>query len=126
MVYPRLLSPFLRILKPEKVSVISQSGGVALNYMDALAFEGVNFNKVTSIGNKLNVDETELLEYFVNQDDGTEIICMYLEGLKNGRKLIEVARASTKPIIVHKSGIGSGAGLRPLLHSDCWHPMIRS
>jgi len=100
-----------------KVSVISQSGGVALNYMDALAFEGVNFNKVTSIGNKLNVDETELLEYFVNQDDGTEIICMYLEGLKNGRKLIEVARASTKPIIVHKSGIGKAGAASAASHT---------
>jgi acetate---CoA ligase (ADP-forming) len=100
-----------------KVSVISQSGGVALNYMDALAFEGVNFNKVTSIGNKLDVDETELLEYFVNQDDGTEIICMYLEGLKNGRKLIEIARASTKPIIVHKSGIGKAGAASAASHT---------
>ncbi len=104
-----LSTPFVSLpmqFEKGKVSVISQSGGVAMNYMDALAFEAVYFNKVTSIGNKLNVDETELLDYFVNDDDGTEIICMYLEGIMNGRRLIEVARASTKPIIVHKSGIG--------------------
>jgi acetyltransferase len=115
-----LSTPFVSVstqFETGKVSVISQSGGVALNYMDALAFEGVNFNKVTSIGNKLNVNETELLDYFVNEDDGTEIICMYLEGLKNGRKLIEIARASTKPIIVHKSGIGKAGAASAASHT---------
>jgi acetyltransferase len=115
-----LATPFVSVstqFEPGKVSVISQSGGVALNYMDALAFEGVNFNKVTSIGNKLNVNEIELLDYFVNEDDGTEIICMYLEGLKNGRKLIEIARASTKPIIVHKSGIGKAGAASAASHT---------
>jgi len=67
-----LSTPFVSLpmqFEKGKVSVISQSGGVAMNYMDALAFEAVYFNKVTSIGNKLNVDETELLDYFVNDDD---------------------------------------------------------
>jgi acetyltransferase len=115
-----LSTPFVSIstqFETGKVSVISQSGGVALHYMDALAFEAVYFNKVTSIGNKLNVNETELLDYFVNEDDGTEIICMYLEGIKNGRKLIEVARASTKPIIVHKSGIGKAGAASAASHT---------
>ena len=115
-----LSTPFVAVstqFEAGKVSVISQSGGVALNYMDALAFEGVNFNKVTSIGNKLDVDETELLDYLVNQDDGTEVICIYLEGLKNGRKLIEIARASTKPIIVHKSGIGKAGAASAASHT---------
>jgi acetyltransferase len=115
-----LSTPFVAVstqFETGKVSVISQSGGVALNYMDALAFEGVHFNKVTSIGNKLNVNETELLDYFVNEDNGTEIICMYLEGFKDGRKLLETARASTKPIIVHKSGIGKAGAASAASHT---------
>ena len=115
-----LSTPFVAVstqFDTGKVSVISQSGGVALNYMDALAFEGVHFNKVTSIGNKLNVDETELLEYFVNQDPGTEIICMYLEGFKDGRKLMDIARSSAKPIIVHKSGIGKAGAASAASHT---------
>jgi acetyltransferase len=115
-----LATPFVSVsthFQTGKVSVISQSGGVALNYMDALAFEGVNFNKVTSIGNKLNVNEIELLDYFVNEDRGTEIICMYLEGLKNGRKLIDIARSSKKPIIVHKSGIGRAGAASAASHT---------
>ena len=115
-----LSTPFVAVstqFETGKVSVISQSGGVALNYMDALAFEGVNFNKVMSIGNKLNVDETELLDYLVNQDRGTEIICMYLEGFKDGRRLLDIARSSTKPIIVHKSGVGKAGAASAASHT---------
>ena len=115
-----LSTPFVAVstqFDTGKVSVISQSGGVALNYKDALAFEGVYFNKVTSIGNKLNVNEIELLDYLVNQDDGTEIICMYLEGFKDGRRLLDIARTSTKPIIVHKSGIGKAGAASAASHT---------
>ena len=115
-----LSTPFVAVstqFETGKVSVISQSGGVALNYMDALAFEGVHFNKVMSIGNKLNVDETELLDYLVNQDKGTEIICMYLEGFMDGRRLLDIARSSTKPIIVHKSGIGKAGAASAASHT---------
>jgi acetyltransferase len=104
-----LATPFVLLsenYKLGKVSIISQSGGVAKSYMDALAFEGVHFNKVTSIGNKLNVDESDLLKYFVNEDDGTQIICMYLEGFQNAREFMRIARTSKKPIIVHKAGTG--------------------
>ncbi|MFH0726203.1 MAG: acetate--CoA ligase family protein [Pseudomonadota bacterium] len=100
-----------------KVSVVSQSGGVAGTYMDFLTFEAVNFNKVISIGNKLNVDESDLLDYLVNEDNGTGIICMYLEGIKNGRRLMEIAGNSKKPIIVHKSGIGSAGAASAASHT---------
>lgn len=110
-----LLSPFVP-LKGDPiagtVSVLSQSGGVALSYMDYLGFEALHSNKVTSMGNKLNVDESDLLEYLVNEDEGTEIICMYLEGFSNATRLMQIARQSRKPIILHKSGIGkSGAAM---------------
>jgi len=115
-----LATPFAWVSIPfekGKVSVISQSGGVALNYMDTLAFEAVYVNKVMSIGNKLNVDETELLEYLIREDEGTEIICMYLEGIKNGRRLMDVARTSKKPIIVHKSGVGNTGAATAASHT---------
>jgi acetate---CoA ligase (ADP-forming) len=104
-----LATPFLQLsgkLERGNVSVVAQSGGVAKSYMDFLSFEGVYVNKVTSIGNKLNVDEADLLDYLVNEDPGTKIICMYLEGFKNAPRLMEIARNSTKPIIVHKAGVG--------------------
>ena len=54
------------------------------------------------MGNKLNVDENELLDYLI-QDEGTKIIVAYLEGFVDGKRFVEVARCSHKPILVYKS-----------------------
>jgi len=54
------------------------------------------------MGNKLNVNENDLLGYLI-QDEGTKIILVYLEGFKDARRFTEVASTSTKPILVHKS-----------------------
>ena len=84
------------------VSILAQSGGVGLSYLNFLAEENIGINKFVSMGNKLNVDENELLGYLI-QDEGTKIILVYLEGFKDARRFIEVASTSTKPILVHKS-----------------------
>jgi len=54
------------------------------------------------MGNKLNVDENDLLEYLI-QDEGTRIILLYLEGFTDGRRFVDIASRSEKPILVHKS-----------------------
>ncbi len=115
-----LITPFVpqaRDPVPGTVSVLSQSGGVALSYMDYLGFEALHCNKVTSMGNKLNVDESDLLEYLVNEDRGTEIICMYLEGFSNAPRLMQIARQSKKPIILHKSGTGKAGAAMAASHT---------
>ena len=115
-----LLTPFVPMARNPisgTVSVLSQSGGVVLSYVDYLGFEALHCNKVTSMGNKLNVDESDLLEYLVNEDDGTEIICMYLEGFSNGPRIMQIARQSRKPIILHKSGIGKAGATMAASHT---------
>ena len=84
------------------VSILAQSGGVGLSYLNFLAEENIGINKFVSMGNKLNVDENDLLGYLI-QDEGTKIILVYLEGFKDARRFIEVASTSKKPILVHKS-----------------------
>lgn len=84
------------------VSILAQSGGVGLSYLNFLAEENIGMNKFVSMGNKLNVDENDLLGYLI-RDEGTKIILVYLEGFKDARRFIEVASTSTKPILVHKS-----------------------
>ena len=84
------------------VSILAQSGGVGLSYLNFLAEENIGMNKFVSMGNKLNVDENDLLDYLIH-DEGTKIILVYLEGFKDARRFIEVASTSTKPILVHKS-----------------------
>lgn len=115
-----LATPFILAQAPfgaGNVSVVAQSGGVCLSYMESLSFDAVYFNKVVSVGNKLDVDESDILDYLVNQDDSTKIICMYLEGIKDGRRFINIARNSSKPIIVHKAGIGNAGAVAAASHT---------
>jgi acetyltransferase len=100
-----LALPFMPLrtdITPGPVSILAQSGGVGLSYLNFLAEESIGMNKFVSMGNKLNVDENDLLGYLI-QDEGTKIILVYLEGFKDARRFIEVASTSPKPILVHKS-----------------------
>jgi acetate---CoA ligase (ADP-forming) len=84
------------------VSILAQSGGVGLSYLNFLADENIGINKFVSLGNKLNVDENDLLSYLIH-DKGTKIIILYLEGFSDGRRFVEIASKSEKPILVYKS-----------------------
>jgi len=103
-----LCLPFMvmhRDMRPGHISILAQSGGVGLSYMGFLASENIGINKFVSMGNKLNVNENDLLEFLI-EDPGTEIICLYLEGISEGRRMMEIIGRSNKPILVHKSNIG--------------------
>ena len=103
-----LVLPFSRLqnlFRKGGISIISQSGGVGLSYLNALASENLGLAKFASIGNKLNLDENDLLEYLL-KDPATDIICMYLEGINDGKHLLSLARQAQKPILLHKSNIG--------------------
>lgn len=100
--------PFTRLRKLIKignVSIISQSGGVGLAAMNIMASEGLGLNKFISVGNMLNISAVDLLETLI-EDEGTNLIFMYLESIRNGRRLMEVARRTNKPIVVFKANIG--------------------
>ncbi len=90
------------------VSVIAQSGGVSLTYLGMLSKVGVGVNKVVSIGNKTDLDETDYLAYLL-EDEGTEIVSLYLESISDGRRLMDLARSSSKPIIIHKANRGKAS-----------------
>jgi acetyltransferase len=97
-------------------SVISQSGGVSLTYVDRLCAAGVGVDKAVSIGNKTDLNENDYLEYLL-QDLGTKIVCLYLESIGDGRRLMDLARSSKKPIIVHKVNRGEASHRVALSHT---------
>lgn len=99
---------FKNVFRKGGISLVTQSGGVGISYLNVLASENLGIAKFASIGNKLAVNENDLLEYLIT-DPQTEIICMYLEGISDGRKLMEIARRSPKPILLHKSNTGKEA-----------------
>jgi len=100
------ISPTTARLGP--ASVVSQSGGVSVTYMDLLCNAAVGVDKAISIGNKTDLNETDYLNYLL-QDPGTQIICLYLESISDGRELMRLARSSAKPIIVHKANRGQAS-----------------
>ncbi len=87
------------------ISIIAQSGGVATHLLAWMTREGLGFNKYLSLGNKLNVDENEALAYFL-EDPGTAAVYVYLEGVADGRGLLEAARRSDKPVFLHAANVG--------------------
>jgi acetyltransferase len=97
-------------------SVVSQSGGVSLTYVDRLCVAGVGVDKAVSIGNKTDLNENDYLEYLL-QDPGTRIVCLYLESIGDGRRLMNLARSSKKPIIVHKVNRGEASHRVALSHT---------
>lgn len=95
---------WMTLMKPGNVSLVVQSGMLSAGFlMMILERGGMGMAKVCSIGNKCDVNETELLEYLAADAD-TEVIGMYLESIVDGRKFLEIARSTSKPIIVLKAG----------------------
>jgi acyl-CoA synthetase (NDP forming) len=94
------------------VAFVSQSGGNARDFNRYLhARFGLGTSKIFSYGNALNMDCTDFLAYLAT-DDQTRVIAMYLEGVKDGRKLLRIIRniVPVKPVIMFKAGLtDSGA-----------------
>jgi acetate---CoA ligase (ADP-forming) len=97
--------PLKRFIKPGHVSMITQSGGVGLSVLNLMANEGLGLNKMVSVGNMLDVTAEDVLDYLID-DTGTHLIFLYLESIRDGRELMEIARRSSKPILTFKANIG--------------------
>jgi len=87
------------------LALISQSGAIAAAMIDWGAEKAVGFSGIVSIGDQLDVDVADLLDYFA-LDDKTSAILLYLEAVKDARKFMSAARAAArlKPVVVVKSG----------------------
>jgi len=111
--------PFPRLkkyIKEGRVSMISQSGGVGLSVLNLMSNEGVGLNKFVSVGNMLNIDAEDMLQMMI-EDEGTDLIFLYLESIRDGRRLMDVAKQSTKPIMAFKSNIGNLGNSIALSHT---------
>ncbi|OLS19003.1 MAG: Succinyl-CoA ligase [ADP-forming] subunit alpha [Candidatus Heimdallarchaeota archaeon LC_2] len=91
---------------------ISQSGALITGILDWSLNEELGFSRFISVGNKLDIDEVELIEEFGN-DPQTTAILAYVEAINKGKEFIKVCQKVTqeKPIIIIKSG-SSKAGAR--------------
>lgn len=91
-------------LVPGSVSLITQSGTLAGAIpIDLMSHGTMGIAKACSIGNKSDVDESDLLDYLI-EDPETEVIAFFLESIPAGRRFLEIAARSPKPIVVLTGG----------------------
>lgn len=87
------------------VGLISQSGAFITSMIDVAESEQFGFSLIASLGNKLNINENDLLDYYA-KDPETKIIAMYLENITNGKKFQNKLKriVKVKPVIIIKAG----------------------
>ena len=116
-------APFLPL--NGKASLISQSGALLIAIDAATYVRKVGFNKLISIGNMADVDFADLIGW-LNEDEDTTCISLYIEGLKDGRSFMDVSRKATKPIIAINGVFRPMVQQRLLLTPVLWPGLPRS
>lgn len=101
----RLNLCFWDVVRPGPTSFVSQSGTMGDYLFEVAQAKGYGSAKFVSSGNQASLDVCDYLEYLCD-DDETKTITLYLEGVKDGKRFLEIARKTTpkKPILAYKVG----------------------
>lgn len=99
--------PYLNCRGP--IGIISQSGSVSATLGEWAEMENIGFSSMINLGNQADLCETDFLEFFA-EDPHTNVIALYLEGPKDGKRFKEVLQKVTlkKPVVILKPGRTSG------------------
>ena len=94
------------------IGFVSQSGAVCGGVVDYIADKSIGFSHFASLGNELDVDETDMIAFFGDHPK-VKVIAAYVEGIQDGEKFLRVASevSRKKPIVLLKAG-RSGAGAK--------------
>lgn len=96
-----------------EIGLACQSGSLMASLISHAQDCGAGFSVAATVGNQADIELCDLLEYFI-ADPATRAICLYVEGLKDGTRFLELARrarAAGKPVLAVKAG-SSAAGER--------------
>lgn len=95
------------MLRPKEgnISFSTQSGTFGCSFLEWAALEEIGISKFVSYGNKCDIDEVDMLNY-LREDEETEVIAFYIEGLSKGKEFLKLAKevSKKKPIVVLKGG----------------------
>ena len=99
------------------VSLVVQSGMLSAGFLiDIMSHATMGISKACSLGNKVDVDECDILEYLID-DPETGVIGLYLESIQDGRRFVELSRRSSKPIVVLRGGKSRKGARAALSHT---------
>jgi acetate---CoA ligase (ADP-forming) len=91
------------ITRKGAMAIASQSGTVGAALADWASEEKLGFSAFVSMGNRIDVDEADLIEFFAT-DSSTKVITLYIEGVKDARKFLAAVQTCQKPIVIFKAG----------------------
>ncbi|MBS3093591.1 CoA-binding protein [Candidatus Pacearchaeota archaeon] len=115
-----LFIPRYKLKRPDRggISFVCQSGAIGAAILDLAAHEGHTFSKFISYGNATDIDESDILKYLEN-DETTKVICLYVEGIKDGEKFFKTLQkvAKKKPIIALKGGLSEEGSKAVMSHT---------
>lgn len=100
------------------VAIITQSGALGIAMIGRTAIENIGLSAIVSVGNKSDIDESDLLAYLVEQEE-TRVILMYIEGVQNGERFVGSLKEATrrKPVVVIKSGRSKRGAIAAASHT---------
>jgi acyl-CoA synthetase (NDP forming) len=104
-------------IRQGSVGFVGQTGLFTGVYLPLINSE-IGISKIACLGNKCDVDESDMLEY-CGQDPRTRVIAMYLESIKDGQRFLELSRRiiREKPIVILKSAVTEGGASSSATHT---------
>lgn len=107
-------APFLPL--NGSASLVSQSGALLIA-IDAITYtRRIGFDKLVSIGNMSDVNFGDMVSW-LDEDESTKCISLYIEGLKDGRRFIDESAKASKPIVVLKAGVSAHGAAAAASHT---------
>lgn len=105
-------------IKIGSVAILTQSGALGVSMIGKTAVENIGLSTIISVGNKADITEADLLGY-LTEHENTKVIMMYLEGVKDGEKLVNALKITTwkKPVVVIKSGRSKRGSMAAASHT---------
>ncbi len=114
---------FLKVMpKPGNIALVSQSGAICAALVEDASAQNIGFSAVVSMGNKVDVNEVDVLK-MLEKHRQTEVIIMYLEDIYDARKFLDICKCITKrnkikkPILVLKSGRSAEGAKAAMSHT---------
>ncbi len=110
---------FITLHPPQgPLSLVSQSGNLGVQITKASERREIGLDKFIGVGNEAQVSFIDVLDY-LRTDDRTECVLLYVEGIEDGRRFLEVAAATTavKPVVVIRGGLTEAGGRAAASHT---------
>ena len=105
-------------IRAGNIAIVTQSGALGIAMIGKTTVENIGLSAIVSVGNKSDLNETDVLEHLLH-DDKTKVIMLYVEGLRAGERFIQVLQktARQKPVVVVKAGRSQRGAMAAASHT---------